>query len=151
MDGNISHSYMESIGQTHVDVGHAVYVEKKTERTFWSRVQEALKDARKPVTQVYAARIAGVKQPSVSLWNEPGGFPTIENAIAIAKHVNVCVEWLLTGRGPKGIGPPEEKLARELWQFWPHLDDATKGRIVGIAQENVIHADFGEQEELHRG
>ena len=150
MDGNIGDSYVLSIGQTNVDVGQAVYVDKKTNRTFWSRVQEALADAKRPVTQVEAARIARVTQPTVSDWNKPGGYPTIENAVSLGRGLNVCVEWLLTERGPKNPGPPAEADAQELWSLWPHLDDRTKVRIVTIASENARPAGDEGQRELHR-
>jgi hypothetical protein len=104
----------------------------KTTRTFWARVKEALEEARLPATQVFVAKRLGVKQPSVSEWNLEGGFPTLENTISLAKLLNVNVEWLLTERGPKRP-LPQDATAQRLWDLWPHLDDVTKGELIGIA------------------
>lgn len=101
------------------------------------RVREALEDARLPATQKYVAdKILHVRQPSISDWNKDGGFPTLENAIALAKKLNVCVEWLYTERGPKRP-TPEDSTAQRLWDVWDQIDDVTKGELIGIASSNV--------------
>jgi hypothetical protein len=133
MSPNIGDSYFSSIGDTNVRSVQALPMAKKPVRTFWARVKEACAEARLPSTQTYVAeRILGVSQPSISDWNKPGGFPTLENGIKLAQRLNVCVEWLYTERGPKrpaAIDP----VAQRLWDAWPLLDDVTKGELVGIA------------------
>jgi hypothetical protein len=74
-------------------------------RTFWSRVEEALKERGLPTTQVYAAKIIDISPPSVNEWTRLGGFPTIGNTIKLATHLGVNTEWLLTERGPKRPPP----------------------------------------------
>jgi transcriptional regulator with XRE-family HTH domain len=101
-------------------------------RTVWARVKEGLKEARLPDTQVYIAERLHISQGSVTLWNKSGNFPTLENAISMAKLLNVNVEWLLTERGPKRP-LPQDATAQRLWDIWPQLDDVTKGEIFGIA------------------
>src|SRR5688572_8344072 len=83
-------------------------------------------------TQTGAAKLIGISQPSVNDWTRLGGYPTLENGIALATKLRVCVEWLYTGRGPKHP-IPQDPIAQRLWDLWPHLDDSAKGELVGLA------------------
>jgi DNA-binding XRE family transcriptional regulator len=65
---------------------------RKPRRSVWDRVKEALSEAGRNATQTEAAKIAGVEQPSVSLWKT--GAPSLDNAIALAMALNICVEWI---------------------------------------------------------
>ena len=111
---------------------------RKDERTVWERAKEALHDAGLPSTQTYLAQIIHRKQGSLSDWNKPNRGPTIANARLVAGKTNVCVEWLLTGEGPKHPGPPEEPAAEALWNLWGRLPDLTKGKLLGIAEESAL-------------
>lgn len=113
---------------------------KPTTRTFWARTKEALEEAHLPATQVYVAKRLGVRQPSVSEWNVEGGYPTLENAISLAKLLNVNVEWLLTERGPKRP-LPQDATAQRLWDIWTQIDDVTKGELLGIASGRLRRGD----------
>lgn len=113
---------------------------RHTERTFWLRVKEALQAAKRPSTQKEAARIAGVKQPTVSDWNQPGKAPEHEKVLRLAKKLNVCVEWLYTERGPMRPGLPDDPFARQLAMLWDRLGDDTKQAIVGYARVNAAKA-----------
>lgn len=62
----------------------------------------------------------------------------LEHARIIGKKTNTCVEWILTGLGPKHPGPPEEPIAAELWSFWGRLPPERKGEILGIAKSHAI-------------
>lgn len=110
----------------------------KDQRTVWERVKEALSDAGLPPTQVEAARIIGKKQGSISDWNKPRRGPTVDNARQIGLATNTCVEWLLTGEGPKHPGPPMEPAAEALWSLWARLPELIKGEILGVAKSNVV-------------
>ncbi len=44
-----------------------------------------------------------VSQPAVSKWLTGKGYPSIETLVQIAKFLQVNVEWLITGQGPKSI------------------------------------------------
>lgn len=103
-------------------------------RTFWGRLKEALKDAKKPTTQTFAAGFAKVSQPSVSLWNKPDAVAELPTGISLAKRLNVCVEWLYTGRGPKHPGVAGDEYAEALQGLWPQLNDETKRDLVGLAR-----------------
>jgi len=114
---------------------------KPPPRTFWGRLKEALRDARKPTTQKYAATFAQVSQPSVSLWNKPNGVPELAKGISMATRLNVCVEWLYTGRGPKNPPIPNDEQLESRLSLWPRLDDEMKRDLVGYARLRVKPAD----------
>jgi hypothetical protein len=106
-------------------------------RTVWARIKEALEDKELPATQAYAAiKLLNIRQPSVSDWNKPDRYPTIENAIELASKLGVCVEWLLTERGPKHPGRPDDEFAVALFRIWDELSEDAKRHIVGFATVN---------------
>ena len=145
---SIVDTYTSATGLTYKESRHTSRVSKTT-RTFWARTKEALEEARLPATQVYVAKRLGVRQPSVSEWNVLGGFPTLENAISLARLLNVNVEWLLTERGPKRP-LPQDATAQRLWDIWTQLDDVTKGELVGIASGRLRRSDDATPEEHPR-
>lgn len=69
-------------------------------RTFWLRVQEAMRDRGLDPTQKAAGQLIGISQPSVHKWTK-GGQPSMEHVVALAAKLHVCVEWLYTERGAK--------------------------------------------------
>jgi DNA-binding XRE family transcriptional regulator len=147
MEPNIGESDKLSIGNPYILSAHYSWVKKKSNAvTVWIRLKDALKDARLPETQVYAARLAGVKQPSVSDWNKPGTGPELDTAILIAKKLNICVEWLYTGRGPQRPGLPDDPIARQLWAIWPKVPAEHRERILGYAHVNALPAPPGDRE-----
>jgi transcriptional regulator with XRE-family HTH domain len=101
--------------------------------TFWERTKDAFNEAGLDSTQEAVAKFLGISQPSISDWNKPGGYPTIENAIKLAHRANVCVEWLLTERGPRRL-PPKDGAAEHLWQLWNGLNPVRQGQVLGFAQ-----------------
>jgi hypothetical protein len=108
----------------------------RSHRTFWDRVAEAMRDLGMSPTQTAAAKLIGIKQPSVSDWTKPGGYPTMENGVRLAGKLGVCVEWLFTENGPKRP-PPRDMAAERLWDLWGRLDDSTRGEMVGLAVGRV--------------
>lgn len=115
---------------------HAWWMPKSQVRTVWERIREALAEAGLPPTQKQAARICNIEQGSVSDWNR-GGYPELDNALALALRLNVCVEWIYTERPPKRPGPPSDPIALELWDYWPRLDEAHKNQLLGAAKINA--------------
>src|SRR5579862_4667709 len=104
--------------------------------TFWDRVREALKDKGLPATQAAAGKRFGVSQPTISEdWQRPGSGPAIEKAVRIAWQLDVCVEWLYTGRPPKHPGGPSgDAYAAELSRIWPGLSEDTKRDLLGAVR-----------------
>jgi len=70
-------------------------------RGFPERLRAACEEAGLTVTQPALARAFGVS--TTTIWHYLHGekLPSMEKAIQIAGKLGVCVEWLLTGNGPK--------------------------------------------------
>lgn len=128
----VGETYPLSIGHTEYGKRHTGSVHRTPIRTVWERTEEALRERRLPTTKAYVAAFLGIKAPSIHDWMKPGGFPSMENASKLAAHLGVNTEWLLTERGPKR-SLPQDAQAQKLWEYWSHLDEATKGELVGIA------------------
>lgn len=81
------------------------------------RIKES-RDRRK-LSQEELARRVGVKQPSVSDWENSRSEPTVENLRVLAVELDLWFEWLVTGRGardydPNQPQPPEYRVAPPL-------------------------------------
>ena len=131
MDGeSIGITYECAIGHTYAGFRHALDMVKKL-RSVYDRAMEALAERypKEKATQARLAAIAGIKQPSVNDWKD--GYPAMDTAVRTATTLGVCVEWLLTERGPKH--PPEasdDTLALILSQ----LDERQKARLKKLAE-----------------
>lgn len=68
---------------------------------FPERLREACEDAGLAVTQPALARAFGLS--TTTIWHYLNGekLPSMARAVEIAGKLGVCVEWLLTGNGPK--------------------------------------------------
>lgn len=100
-------------------------------RSVYERAMEALAERfpnQKP-TQGKLAQVAGIKQPSVNDWKE--GYPGMETAVRTATALGICVEWLLTERGPKH--PPEAETGT-LAILLGQLDERQKARLARLAE-----------------
>ncbi len=85
-------------------------------------------------TQKDCASLIGVKQPSVWEWASQHGSPSMENSIKLGEKLGVCVEWILTGRGPKRPGPPMDPHAEALWGLWNRIPPEDRPLVVGYAE-----------------
>lgn len=147
LEPSIGDSYSDAIGQSYSSIGHASNMKKKVETSFWERVCEALEDRGiKKDQQTYVAKLIKIKQPSVFEWTK-GAFPSMKNAIDLALGLNVCVEWLLTGQGPKRPGLPSDPYADQLAPLWPDLEDSVKNELIVYAKvKQAIQAPEAENE-----
>lgn len=68
---------------------------------FAARFREACRVANAPTTMEALGRHLGVSTSMA--WNYHTGekLPSMEKAVEIAMKLGVCIEWLLTGRGPR--------------------------------------------------
>lgn len=139
-------SRLSSIGGNYIALWQPARVVKRPpKRTFWARVQEAMRahpNYRQHPTQKVAARLAGVSQPTVSEWNDEGRVPELTNGIPLADKLNVCVEWLYMDRGPMHPLPVDDQFFRELMRVWDSLDDEGKQKIVNYAQVSAVGPPF---------
>jgi hypothetical protein len=143
MDAIIGDSDTSSIGRSYSYACHHSRVVKTQRRSFWDRVCEAMQDAGMKPTQTGAAKLVNISQPSVAEWKELDGYPTMANAVELARKLNVNVEWLLLERGAKRP-VPMDALAQRLWDMWGNLDEGTKHELVGLATGRLRRGDGGQ-------
>jgi transcriptional regulator with XRE-family HTH domain len=60
----------------------------------------------RPYTQESVGKMFGVSQKGARKWLKGEGFPKTEQCIAIAKKLDVALEWLMTGKGPMRMTNP---------------------------------------------
>jgi hypothetical protein len=127
----IGNDYTNAIGHSDSLFDDAFGMAKK--RTVLERAMEALGDRfpREKPTQVRLAALAGVKQPTVNDWRE--GYPSMDTAVRLSENLGICVEWLLTERGPKR--PPDSKKdeAEEISGIWRQLDERQRAQLARYA------------------
>lgn len=74
---------------------------KLPESDFWRRLVEAWEPRGLPTSQTGVAEALGVYQSAVQQWVRGTSLPKLDRCVDIAERGRVCVEWLITGRGPK--------------------------------------------------
>lgn len=142
-----------SIGLTYTSPRHTAAMQSGEEKTVLERALEAMEHAKKKATQRAIADFLGISQPSVQQWGDRGGKPEMPNAIRLAEHTGACVEWLLTGRGPKFLPRGDLRQLARLFELWPKLTSADRGAVlerITIMLERERDDDSGVAEELHR-
>jgi transcriptional regulator with XRE-family HTH domain len=125
--------YSSSITRSNGETDHTRQM-SPTSGTFWSRLLEAMADRGLPQTQVAAAKLGRVTQPAARKWAE-GGLPDVDKIIDIAQRLDVSIDWLLTGDGPKK--PPKYSASdphfQQMLDIWRALDAEARKRLVDIA------------------
>jgi hypothetical protein len=137
MSAFIGDSYFLSIGRNYERPLHALEMLRPDKsKSFFDRVLDAAHEKLGgKVTQVRIANLIGVKQPSVYEWRT--GAPKIENGVEIANKLDVCVQWLYTGDGPRhpwDTIAPEDPRLRELLALWNQLEDPERKALLGVAR-----------------
>lgn len=100
---------------------------------FWVRLRDALHERGHPSTQMGVARMLKMSQGSVQRWVRGQGLPTLETTVELAAKAGVCVEWLLTARGPKH--PVEDKSpAGELAAIFSILTPEAQQEVLKFAR-----------------
>ena len=127
----------------HSSISGIYAVDKDTEsvaqsmrpRTVWDRIEQLLKEAGMKGLQPEAAKIARCSQPAVSAWNTPTGAPALDKAIRLALHLNACVEWIYTERGPKRPGEEAlDAIGRALWDVMAGLSEEERQTVLDFAR-----------------
>lgn len=85
------------------------------------------------VKQSEVGKRFGVGQSAVTKWKTGKDTPSLPRAVEMASDHGVCVEWLLTGRGPKYPGGTTDAELSRLLEFWKELPDPTKRDVVSYA------------------
>lgn len=86
------------------------------------KIGPRIKDSResKRLSQGELARRIGVSQPTISDWENGKTEPTVDNMRSLAVELEVCFEWLATGRGPRDFQPGVQE-ARPEYRVQPEL------------------------------
>jgi hypothetical protein len=128
----ITSGYRVSTAQSYICLSQTPDV---TEQTFWDRLLERFHEKwpKTKATQRKLAALIGVSQPSVNKWKD-GGHPEMANAIELAVRLDVCVEWLLTGRGSKFPLDPPGFLVAELTRLALNMSEPQQMELVKYAR-----------------
>jgi len=92
---------------THSQFGlrHALPMAKKPDTGFGNRLQMLISESSlAEMTQAEIAKRFKVSPPMVTHYKEGAKLPSMNTAIRMAHQLGCCVEFLLTGRGPKHPG-----------------------------------------------
>lgn len=108
------------------------------ETDFWKRLTAAWGARGLPVTQLGIAKKLGMSQGSVGRWKRGPGLPELDVVRDLAKKGDVCIEWLLTGRGPKRPMLIDEE-TNELLEAWRRLN-ANNRHHVRLTAKNALAA-----------
>lgn len=68
---------------------------------FANRLKQLIKEKKGDLSQLETAKWLGVSQPTVNSWLQGEAMPGMPKAIDICGKLDCCVEYLLTGNGPK--------------------------------------------------
>lgn len=103
----------------------------------WNRFLDALTDLPHPKSddQTVIGKQIGVGQTMVSSIKTGDKNPGMDTAIAMAGYADMCVEYLLTGKGPKRPWGGVDADFQRLVQFWESLDDTGRGELLKRADE----------------
>lgn len=85
-------------------------------------------------TQLAMKQKLGVGQSDLSRYKSGDRTPTLRQAIQLAEKMDVSVEWLLTGRGPRIPLPEVPESLEELALIWPKLTPKMQNEITGYAK-----------------
>lgn len=102
--------------------------------TIYDRVIEAHKRAGLPHTQRAIGKSLGRSQGAIGNWKQGVAKPSIDHAITMATNTGVCVEWLLTGRGPMAPGAAPTIQESELLQLFQRLPDTDQASVLEFAR-----------------
>lgn len=92
---------------------------------FWLRLVEGLTEQREPTNPTALGKRIKVAQSSARKWQKGVGLPSMDNAVELARLSNRCVQYLLSGNGPK-IPEPTDQAWEEIKRIWTQLSEPEK-------------------------
>ena len=113
--------------------GQTVRMVSDARKSFWDRLIEAWGARELPTSQLGIAGALSMSQGSVGRWARGEGLPELDVVRELALRGDVCIEWLLTGRGPKRPMPVDEE-TNELLEIWRKLKDNGRHSVRVAAQ-----------------
>lgn len=98
---------MQAFFLTHSQFGlrHASVMAKNPDNSFGARLQMLINESSlADMTQAEIAKRFDVSPPMVTHYKDGAKLPAMKTAIRMAHQLECCVEFLLTGRGPRHPG-----------------------------------------------
>lgn len=110
---------------------------KNGDSSLWLRFAESVMDLTKPksLRQEDIAREIKVSQTAVSAYKTGDKEPSMETAYQLADYANMCVEYLLRGKGPQRPWGTMDTDFAKIVQAWEHLDDNGRTKLIERASE----------------
>lgn len=78
-----------------------------------------------------------VSTATISYWRNGVKLPDIDHAVEIARKLDVCVEWLLTGRGPRAPKADYDSRLRDIVALWPKLSESDQETLRVLAEHKA--------------
>jgi len=75
---------------------------------FIERLEYLLK--KNKITQAQLSDKIGLRRATISDWKKNGNYPSADDAVKIAKILDVSTDWLITGEDPQGLTEEERRL-----------------------------------------
>ena len=105
---------------------------------FAARFREACEDAKVLVTQESLGKVFGVSGTMAWYYLNGEKLPSMDKAIQMAGKLGVCVEWLLTGKGPKHpVGDEASGDVINISHLSPQAKAAIRAMIAALHETQV--------------
>lgn len=105
-------------------------------KTFGERLREARRD--KHLTQAQVAELVGMAASSLGSLEHADHIPRGDNALRIARALEVRVEWLLSGKGDKRVSRADlTKEAAELLDCVLELEPSQQAALLALLRSTL--------------
>lgn len=104
-------------------------------RELWARFLSAIADLKHPksIDQTVLGREFGVGQTMVSEYKRGKKNPSLDVARRMAAYGEMCLEYLLTGKGPQRPWGEMDDDFKRLVELWQALDDHHRRELLSVA------------------
>jgi len=136
-----------STGNTYLNYCDNKIMNSPTHKSFIERLDKAIAEKEqadniKITRAVMGKHAGGIKASSVTEWRTRETWPKMANAVLLACWLGVCVEWLLSGSGPKH---PEDRSnnfnasleQQGLNQYWSMMTKEDQRSLLSLAARFV--------------
>lgn len=126
------------------------------DKAIYPRLMEAFeaKYPGHPTTQKAVGEKLKVAQSDISRYKTGERLPRWDRVIGLAVKLDVAVEWLLTGRGPRAPIQSIPPGIEELLEFWDKLPPEAQQTVIGYAKLTRATTPTGSpkrRSEAHKG
>ena len=115
--------------------GNGVLTLAKKTSAAWERLKQATGDLDDPGRTKLFVEICLVAESSVSRWRTGENVLSLRSAKRIAKETGYCVEWLMSGKGPKQYGVIDQDA---LLEAFANLSGSDKVRTLALMTQDLV-------------